>query len=104
MGVLISTQGVFRGTQTGNKKNSTEQWASLSFSCVESYKGTLIKAETQNKPSVTVFAPDDFDFSSLQVGQLYDLHLEVGTRVSNGKAYLEWRFHKITLRPAVATA
>lgn len=96
MGVLVSTQGVFRGTQTGSKKNSMEQWASLSFSCIETYKGTLIKAEGQSKPNVTVFPPDDFDFSSLQVGQLYDLQLEVGARFSNGKAYPEWKFHRIT--------
>jgi hypothetical protein len=98
MGVLVSTQGVYRGSQTGNKKNSVEQWASLSFSCVETYKGTLIKAEGQNKSNVTIFPPDDFDFSSLQVGHMYDLQLEVGARVSNGKAYPEWRFHKISAK------
>ena len=98
MGVLVSTQGVVRGAQSGNKTNSVEQWASLSFSCVETYKGTLIKAEGQNKPNVIIFPPDDFDFSSLQVGQLYDLQREIGARLNNGKAYPEWKFYKISVR------
>ncbi|MBD0385201.1 MAG: hypothetical protein ICV54_01375 [Nostoc sp. C3-bin3] len=95
MGVLVTTQGVFRGSQTGNKKNSIEQWVSLSFCAIETYKGTLIPAEGQSKPNITIFPPDDFDFNSLQVGHVYTLQLEVGARASNGKAYPEWRFHKI---------
>jgi hypothetical protein len=95
MGLLVRTEGIYCGSKTGNKKNSIEQWVQLQFKAHESYKGVTINSESISRPNLSLFPDDNFDFSSLQVGQKYGLDLDVSARVTNGKAYPEYRVHKI---------
>lgn len=82
------------GLKTGNsKKDPTKQWYALQFKVSELYKGVEISIEQLSDPNVTIFPPENANFSFLKKGQKYSLQCGVDT--AKGSSYPQFTIHQV---------
>jgi hypothetical protein len=93
--IIATTEGVFCGLKTGTKKNSADAWIMLQFKVPQNCNGYAVPADAMSMPNLSVFSLDGFDHTSLQKDHKYRLDLEVGARISNNRAFPEFKLMRI---------
>jgi hypothetical protein len=96
MGYLFTTEGIYAGQKTGNKKNSNDLWIQYKFKLPEVYKGHTIPPHSLSEPNASAFPLDTFELpQGVNPGDHVRVDFEVSARASNGRAYPEFRLSRL---------
>jgi hypothetical protein len=96
MGFLFTTEGVYAGQKTGNKKNSSDLWIQYKFRIPEIYKGHTIHPANLSEPNASAFPVDSFELpQGVNPGDAVRVDFEISARIGNNRAFPEFRLVRL---------